>query len=96
MAQWVKNPTSIHEDVGWIPGLDQWVKGSSIARSCGFGHRCALDLVLVWLWLWHRPTASAPIQLLAQKLPYAAGTALKNTKTKIKNKQKNPYPLSPL
>ena len=22
VAQWVKNPTSIHEDVGSIPGLD--------------------------------------------------------------------------
>ena len=26
MVQLVKNPTSIHEDVGWIPGLAQWVK----------------------------------------------------------------------
>ena len=23
---WVKNPSSIYEDVGLIPGLDQWVK----------------------------------------------------------------------
>ena len=25
MAQQVKNPTNIHEDVGVIPGLTQWV-----------------------------------------------------------------------
>ena len=34
MAQQIKNPSSIHEDVGLIPGLGQWVK----------------DLELRWLW----------------------------------------------
>ena len=26
LAQWVRNPTSIHEDVGLIPDPAQWVK----------------------------------------------------------------------
>ena len=30
VAQWVKNPTSIHEEVGLIPGLPQWVKSSGV------------------------------------------------------------------
>ena len=34
MAQQVKNPTDIREDVGLIPSLAQWIK----------------DPVLLWLW----------------------------------------------
>ena len=35
VAQWVKNPSSIHENAGPIPGLNQGEK----------------DLVWLWLWL---------------------------------------------
>ena len=52
VAQWVKNPTSIHEGTGLTPALAQWIRGSSVATSCGIDNSCGLDLVL--LWLWHR------------------------------------------
>ena len=60
MAQWLTNPTRNHEVVGSIPGLDQWVKESGVAVSCGVGYRHDLDLAL--LWLWRRQAAIAPIR----------------------------------
>ena len=59
-------------------------KGSGIAVSCGVGCRRGPDPTL--LWLWRRPEATAPIPPLAWEPPYAAGTALKDKKTKKKKK----------
>ena len=72
------NLASIHEYVGLIPGLAQWVKEAGVAVSCGVDCRPGLDLVL--LWLWCRPAAPALILPLAREGPYAAGVALKKNK----------------
>ena len=49
VAQWVKDPTSMHEDGRLIPDFARWVKGSSVATSCGVGGRCSSDQALLWL-----------------------------------------------
>ena len=65
--------TSIHDDVGSITSLAQWVSG--ISMSCGVGHRCSSHLPL--LWLWYRLATTTPVQPLAWELSYVAGAALK-------------------
>ena len=48
--------------------------------SCGIGHRCGLDPVL--LWPWHRLEATALIGPLAWETPYAASAALEKREGK--------------
>ena len=78
MAQQLTNPTSIHEDMGLIPGLNQWVKELAFAMSCGVGYRHSSDPKL--LWLWYKLVATATTGPLAWEPPYATSVALKRQK----------------
>ena len=83
MAQWLTNPTSIHEDavqsLAWLSGLRIWH-----CVSCGVGRRYSSDPSLLWLWLWLCLwlAAPAPIRPPAWEPPYATSAALKRPKTK--------------
>ena len=71
--------------MGSIPGLAQWVKGPlllQVTDAAQIPPFCGL-----WLWLWHRPAAAAPILPLAWEIPYAAGSAVKRKRKKIKIKK---------
>ena len=76
MAHQVTNSIRSHEYMGSIPGLAQWVKGFSIAVSCGIGRRRSSDLEL----LWCRPVTTVPIRHLAWELPCVTGVAIKEKK----------------
>ena len=85
MAQWLTNPTSLHEDMGLIPGIAQQAM-DPVAVSCGIGHRHDSDPEL--LWLWHRLATTALIGPLAWEPPCSMGAALIKKRQKVQKKKK--------
>ena len=70
--------TEAEESVGMRVSSLVWLSGLRIWCWHKPWHRLQMWLGPALLWLWCRPEAAAPIQPLAQELPYAAGSALNN------------------
>ena len=78
MAQWKRNQLASMRM--WVRSLPSVGHGSSVAMSCGVGHRCGSDPT--WLWLWRGPAAVTLIQSLAWEPPHAASAAPEKKKKK--------------
>ena len=76
----VMNPTSVYKEVDSTPGLAQWVKDLALLVSCGVGHRCGSDPML--LWLWCRWVATALISTHSLRTSICPGNSPKKTKKK--------------
>ena len=74
-----RNPTSIREDVGSIPGLVQWVKDERLLWAVV----SVADVAQIWCGRGCGHTI-APIWPFAWEFPYAVGVALNRQKRKEK------------